>query len=431
MSTSTPSVPTDALAAPGPRCAPGALARRAVADALFLCVGFVTGTACFVLAVTLASVSVGLLVLVVGVPVAALASEVLRRCADLERWRVAVLTGTEIRARYRPTTGSPLARALAVLRDPRRWRDLAYLVVQFPLAVAGFVSTVTLWATALGLLAYPAYSWALPEDATVLMDALDLDTLPLALLATVAGIALIPVAYAGSRGLVLAEVALARVLLGDDRATLTARVSRLEETRAGVVEASAAELRRIERDLHDGAQARMVAVAMELGMAEERLERDPEGAREMVRGARDETRRALSELRDLVRGIAPSVLADRGLPAAIASIAARAPVAAELDVELAERPPASVETAAYFVVAEALANAGKHATGTRAQVRVRRDGDDLVARVTDDGPGGAHPVAHGGLAGLHDRVAALDGVLAVTSPAGGPTVVEARIPCAS
>ncbi|WP_210494458.1 sensor histidine kinase [Patulibacter sp. SYSU D01012] len=431
MSTRTPTVPADGPAHAGPDRSLGVLGRRAARDLAFLVAGLVTGTAFFSVAVTLASLSVGLLVLVVGLPVAALSFTVLRWCADVERHRVAAITGARVEAHYRPASGPLFSRALEVVRDPRRWRDLAYLVVQFPLSVVAFSLAVGLWGTALSMILYPLYYWALPEGGGTWLNEVGFDSLPLALVACVLGFALLPVSFAVARALVAAEVALARTLLGDDRAALAARVSRLEETRAGVVEASSAELRRIERDLHDGAQARMVAVAMELGMAEERLARDPEAAREMLRGARDETRRALAEMRDLVRGIAPSVLADRGLEAAIGSIAARAPVAVELDVALAERPPSSVETAAYFVVAEALTNAGKHAAGTRVTVRVRREDDVLAVRVTDDGPGGARLAPGGGLAGLRDRVAALDGTLDLTSPDGGPTTVEARIPCAS
>ncbi|MFA4929810.1 MAG: sensor histidine kinase, partial [Patulibacter sp.] len=337
-----------------------------------------------------------------------------------------------IRGVYRPNGPTLMATVRTFAADGRRWRDLGYHVIQFPVSVAGFCIAVTTWAVALAMTLYPVYYWALPNDGDDQFQwmGLHVDTLPEALGAMVIGLALIPVAYLVCRGTTRVAVELTRLLLGDDQERLEARVSHLEQTRSGAVDASAAELRRIERDLHDGAQARMVAVAMDLGMAEERMADDPEGARELVQGARDEARRALAEMRSLVRGIAPSVLADRGLEAALTSLTARAPVDVTLDVELAQRPPASVETAAYFVVAEALTNVGKHAGASRCLIRVDATDDAVRVRVEDDGAGDATVGADGGLRGLHDRVAALDGTLDVTSPSGGPTILEARIPCA-
>ena len=211
---------------------------------------------------------------------------------------------------------------------------------------------------------------------------------------------------------------------------LAERIDVLETTRAGAVEAAEGELRRIERDLHDGAQARLVALGMSLGLAEQRLADDPEGARRLLEEARAGAEEALRELRDLARGIHPPVLADRGLEAALAALVARLPLPVDLDVALAARPPAPQETAAYFVAAEALANASKHAAASRVRVHIAQENGELVVRVEDDGRGGAD--AHGrGLAGMIQRVEALDGSVRVSSPSGGPTIVEAVMPCAS
>jgi signal transduction histidine kinase len=206
------------------------------------------------------------------------------------------------------------------------------------------------------------------------------------------------------------------------------RIEELETTRAGAVNVQESELRRIERDLHDGAQARLVALGMSLGMAEEKLRNDPEAARTWLAEARIDAREALEELRDLARGIHPPILTDRGLEAAIAALAARGTLPVTLSVNVPERPMPAVETAAYFVVAEALANATKHANAERIDIKIWRSNATLVAEVVDDGDGGANPSGNG-LTGLKQRVGALDGTLRIESPVGGPTTVRAELPC--
>jgi signal transduction histidine kinase len=219
-------------------------------------------------------------------------------------------------------------------------------------------------------------------------------------------------------------------LLGSEREEeLTERVDELTRTRRGALDVQAAELRRIERDLHDGAQARLVALTMKLGRAEERLSDEPEAAA-LVREARDEASAAIAELRDLARGIAPPVLADRGLPAAVEALGGRAAIPVTTEVHMDRRPLPVLETAAYFVVAESLTNVSKHAQGTGATVTLVLDEDHLVVEVADDGRGGADP-AGGGLTGLRHRVEALDGTLEVRSPDGEGTTIRAELPCGS
>ena len=208
------------------------------------------------------------------------------------------------------------------------------------------------------------------------------------------------------------------------------RIDVLTSTRAQAADAQAAELRRIERDLHDGAQARLVSLAMDLGMARERMDTDPDDARARVAEAHDEAKRALVELRDLARGIHPAVLTDRGLAAALGSLAATNAIPTDVDVSVDGRLEPAIEAAAYFTVSEALANAAKHSGATAVSVRVAREGDVLRVRVSDDGGGGADE-AGGGLAGLRRRLAAHDGTLAVSSPPAGGTVLEAELPCGS
>jgi signal transduction histidine kinase len=220
------------------------------------------------------------------------------------------------------------------------------------------------------------------------------------------------------------------VLLQRSRGELEERIDVLETTRAGAVDVQESELRRIERDLHDGAQARLVALGMNLGMAEQKLVSDLGGARELVTEARLGVEEALRELRDLARGIHPPVLTDRGLEAAIAALTDRSPIPVSVTANVAARPPAAVETAAYFVAAEGLTNAAKHARATRIDVRIVREPTRLVLQVRDDGRGGAD-ASGAGLSGLRRRVDALDGTLTIESPSGGGTTLRAELPCVS
>jgi signal transduction histidine kinase len=231
-------------------------------------------------------------------------------------------------------------------------------------------------------------------------------------------------AILGLAGVFSIHAAFVYVRRGNDR------IAQLETTRAGAVDQQESELRRIERDLHDGAQARLVALGMSLGMAEQKLATDPAAAQALLADARRGAQEALVELRDLARGIHPPVLADRGLEAAITTLADHTPLRVSVRVDLDRRPPAPVETAAYFVVAEALANTGKHANAGRVDVNVWDDERTLTVQVVDDGTGGADPAGNG-LGGLARRVEALDGTLQVTSPRGGPTIVRAVMPCGS
>ena len=227
------------------------------------------------------------------------------------------------------------------------------------------------------------------------------------------------------------DIALARALLGPSRTEeLTQRVETLSRSRADIIAATDAERRRIERDLHDGAQQRLLALAMNLGMARATITDASGPAREAIESAHDEATQALTELREFVRGLHPAVLNDRGLDAALSGIAARAPLPVRLRVDAARCSP-SIEAIAYFVVSEALTNVAKHAGASHVEVTVRQLGERLRIVVTDDGRGGAHPDGGSGLHGLAQRAAAVDGTLRIDSPAGGPTTITAELPCES
>jgi len=296
--------------------------------------------------------------------------------------------------------------------------------------IIGFTVAAYGWAFALLLITLPAYGWALPRGGPALGALVFAE--PFLIAGVLVGVALLLACPPLLIGLAWCDVALARALLDTRRSpiVLQARIGELERSRAAVIDAAEAERRRIERDLHDGAQQRLVALAMELGRARARLDQDPEAARALVEHAHEEAKAALVDLRNLVRGIHPPVLSDRGLDAALSGLAALCPVPVAVDVEIGERPPASVEAIAYFVVAEALANVAKHSRASTASVRVRRSGPLLRLTVRDDGGGGADP-AGAGLRGLRDRVSAVDGRIDVQSPPGGPTVIAAELPCES
>ena len=234
-------------------------------------------------------------------------------------------------------------------------------------------------------------------------------------------------------GIARVELALARALLGPTADQLhAAQMRRLETSRTAAVDSAEFERRRIERDLHDGAQQRLVALAANLGSAREKLEHEQtaEGVA-MVAVAHEEAKAALKEIRDLVRGIHPVILEDRGLDAALSAVVARSPIPVALDVKVDVRPPPAVESAAYFVVNEALTNVARHAMATRAHVSIARAGNRLVVEVRDDGIGGADATNGTGLQGLRDRIAGLGGSMYVISPDGGPTTISVELPCAS
>ena len=412
--------------ASAPASTSAARLQRMGADGLYVLTGLATSIVAFTVWITGLTLSLTFGLLIVGFPVVLGTFAVFRWLADLERRRAALVLGEPLISNYRrpPEDRRLAARLKAVAHDPQRWKDLAYHLIFSVIGFTWGTIWLVLWGFVLGSITLPAWWWAMPSDAQYL--AMDLDTWQQTLGAAALGVAVLPLALFAQRGLALSQARIARWLLAP---SLAARVERLTETRAGAVDVATAELQRIERDLHDGAQARLVALAMDLGMAEERFDRDPESARELVGEARLEAKRALAELRDLARGIRPSLLAERGLGPAIAALAARSPVPARATCDVTRRPPAPVETAAWFVVSEALANTAKHSGAKRATVWVTMRGGDLHVEVVDDGRGGADPDGSG-LKGLAQRVAALDGSLEVNSPPGGPTVVRAVLPCA-
>jgi signal transduction histidine kinase len=349
-----------------------------------------------------------------------------RRQADLQRRWALEWSGVTIARPYRSCSTKPtnplfrvFRRCRWVLGDPATWRDLLWTLVNVPVSVV------------LGLLPaflLVAFSWTVVGDCGTLLDGWH-SSAPHGFLLQVFFLSMLPACVIGGPWLLKMHAAAASSLLAPTRKEMAARVGQLTESRWDAVDASAAELRRIERDLHDGAQARLVALGMNIGFAEQMVRDNPDLALTLLAEARASSGQALSELRALVRGIHPPVLAERGLDGAVRALALSLPLPVDLHIELPGRPSAPVESAAYFAIAEALANVVKHSGANRAWVQLEYDHGRLVAIVADNGAGGAHPRAGGGLQGIERRLNAFDGMVAVTSPAGGPTQVTMELPC--
>jgi signal transduction histidine kinase len=378
----------------------------------------------------------GMLITLIGLPILIATFFVARAGAWFERRRVRLLLRTEIddpTSRRRPKSDGFFQKLFAPFQDRTTWKELVYLwLVQPVLSIVNFTVSVTAWAVPLWAITVPIYAIEWPGSAPELWDGRRLDTLGETLPLTAVGLLLLPLVPWIIRGLAHIDAAIAGALLSPSRqGELEDKIDTLRETQARSVDIAIADRRQIERDLHDGAQQRLLALGMNLGMALEKFESDPDEARGLVDDAHREVQRAVAELRNLARGVHPAVLTDRGLDAALSALAARSPVPVRLDVQLPERPPASVEATAYFIVAEALTNAARYAEATTVDVRVRGIGDSLRVEVADNGVGGAELRRGGGLSGLADRASSVEGSLHVTSPVGGPTVITAELPCAS
>ena len=377
-------------------------------------IGFATIVATVVL------LAAGLVLSVVVVGIAGYLATVLSGVAvgRLERWRMRLVDRDALPDPHRRPAASGLRPWLMCrLREQATWRELGYTMISalvlcwMDAAVVGAVGFV-----ATSLLFGPFYNQEDPLWITV----------PLALLTpAVLVVAAYPVtAWAGARA------AMARALLAPRSNDSDAALVELNRSRARLVDAFEVERRRIERDLHDGAQQRLVALSMQLGLARLELGDDSPGAAQ-VAAAQQLAKETLAELRELIRGVHPKVLTDRGLAAAVGDAAGHAPVPVDLDLRLTGRLPDAVEVAAYFVVVEALANVAKHSSATRAAVTAGLRGDRLLLDIRDDGCGGADPERGTGLTGLADRVAAVGGTVALSSPPGGPTLLHVELPCAS
>ncbi|MGH3254445.1 MAG: sensor histidine kinase [Streptosporangiaceae bacterium] len=369
----------------------------------------------------------------IGIPILGVTLRLATRFARAERKRFAFLAGMAIppwpdqgRAGYR----WGIIPRWRMFTERATWAELGYGLLRLPISAVALTVSIGAWAAGLVALTLPIYSWDLPGGGPNL-DGQVLHGPRVLVVSVVLGVALLLAAPQLTRGLAGADSALSRGLLGPRRTReLEARVSQLETSRERVVDAAEAERRRIERDLHDGAQQRLVALAMELGRAKGKFADDIDAARELVDQAHAQAKEALIELRNLVRGVHPPVLTDRGLDAALSGLVALCPVPVDMHVDVPVRPKAAVEAVAYFVVAETLTNVAKHSRASHAKVVVEGHGfpGTLTIMISDDGIGGADANSPG-LAGLADRVSGVDGRFSVESPVGGPTIIAAELPC--
>lgn len=389
-----------------------------------------------VLILVLVSVSLSLIPIGVGFLMVPTALSALRAVANMKRRRAGQWSGTAVEVPYLPTpelrpglTGR-VAEAWWLLKDPSTWRDIAWLFMD--MLIGAVVVTIApgiiaggLW----GMVVLPVlYEPVMKNWSGVWYLFIHVQGGPEMIAVVVCGLLLLPIGLALAPGLLQAYSRYIAWALGPtERTRLAGRVQQLSRTRTETLDSSAAELRRIERDLHDGAQARLVAMGMTLSTAQAVLRSDPEMAETLLAEAKDTSAKALSELRDLVRGIHPPVLADRGLGDAVRALAQDCPLPVRVGVSIPQRCGPAIESAAYFAVSELLANAVKHAGASHVTIDLRVVDGELRIRVDDDGVGGADPDSGSGLRGIERRLAAFDGGLAVNSPAGGPTSVGAAL----
>ncbi|MFE4798776.1 sensor histidine kinase [Streptomyces sp. NPDC056708] len=384
-----------------------------------------------------AVLSIAFIPLGIGLVTTPYVLELVRKHANRRRLLAVTWSDVRIPVPYRPfpkdlRTGftGQVERTTLMLKDPATWRDIRWLLVDM---TAGYVVAVL----ASALMVYPlegfvlaAGLWRVFTDDRYWYAFVPVDSQATGLAAAALGVVFFAIGLLVGQPLLRLHFVIARAMLAPTQEQeLARRIDRLTETRHEAVDTAASELRRIERDLHDGAQARLVAMGMSLGTVEALIEKDPAQAKKLLAMARESSAEALTELRDLVRGIHPPVLAERGLGDAVRALALRLPFESEVRVELSGRADAAIESAAYFAVSETLTNAAKHSGAERVWVDIDHADTLLRVSVTDNGKGGAVVGSGSGLSGIERRLGTFDGIMAVSSPAGGPTMVTMEIPC--
>ncbi|MDO5065744.1 MAG: sensor domain-containing protein [Propionibacteriaceae bacterium] len=405
----------------------------------YLLLGFPLHLAAFVITVVLVSLGAGLIVMIFGAFVLAAGVLFARYCAIAERQVAQTLLGSAPAPEvvYRRGSGTAFQRLRTLLTDPQSWLDVAWVGLAFVTSTLTWSLLVTLLAVGIGSLLGPIAVLVFNGPLAHLQGSMGLGELmglPMPWLFDLGLYLLLAIAFLRFGPAVIAGLASFQAGVGElllnSRARQEQRYDDLLGSRHAAHRAEADALRRFERDIHDGPQQRLVRLNMDLARARRKMGTSPEAADELLAQAMQQTQDTLAELRNLSRGIAPPVLVDRGLAAAVEEAVTGSPIPARCSVAVPAMPP-HIEHAAYFVVAEALANANKHSAATQILVEVGSVGKEVMITVADDGVGGAAASKGHGLAGLEQRLHGLDGTLTVTSPTGGPTILEAVIPCAS
>ncbi len=399
----------------------------------------------FTAVVTFVSLSGGLVVTLIGIPLLAATVLMGRLIATVERGRSKNFLGDNPPQPAAFNFKNPSLNTMwAALKDVEGWKGILYGVLLMPLGIFNFCVVVVLWSVTIGFsfaslstlwlqrghTGDSGFYWVTAHDHYFIGS--NSTNIAVAIGLTIIGLFLFGVTPRVINGLATLDRMLIRALCSPStKGLLNQRVNALEESRSASVQGAATELRRIERNLHDGAQQHLVSVAMQLGLAKERIndQTDPQIA-ELVTSAHKDAKQAIVDLRDLVRGIHPAVLADRGLDAAVSALAARSPIPVDVNNEVHRTLPTQVEATAYFVIGESLTNIAKHSQASEASVRLSEENERLVIEVKDNGIGGAHNVPEGGLSGLRDRVRSIDGDMTISSPAHGPTRITVTLPCA-
>ncbi|WP_405805027.1 sensor histidine kinase [Streptomyces sp. NBC_01187] len=422
------------------------VSRWAAREMLYVLSGFPLAVIAFTWSFGALGLGALLLITFLGIPVLAVGLAGCRALGQLERGRARALLGLKVGepepVRALQRSRGPMAWVGALLRSGVSWRHLVYTLIRLPWALVSFIVALALWCWGWALLLYPLWQWLFPRymDRPALQIGREGFTIaspgykgawvpdgPVeVLVVSVGGLLLTLLTPWVVRGLVQVDKLLVSGLLGPS--SLAARVWELESDRGVVVDTAAADLRRIERDLHDGAQARLVSLAMGLGLAKEKLHEDPHTAAQMVDHAHDEAKIALQELRDLARGIHPAILTDRGLGPALSTLTARCTTPVTLNTDLTQRPAPAIEGIAYCTASELLQNLTKHSQAPHATLDIWRTPHHLLLQIHDQGKGGATPRPGSGLTGLADRLNAVDGLLIINSPPGGPTTITAQLP---
>lgn len=409
------------------RSLPGVQNWRVMSDALFCLTTFPIGLAFFLVAVVGGTVGLGLSVVGVGLGILAWTFALMLWGAQIERTRLRAFLSINVSDvhHWQTTDGNLISRVWQVIRSPQVWRDFLYMGLLLPIGILE-----------LGLVIFPIqFIWApifyfIFGSQQGVIWGIQITNPFIAIVVLIMGIVIaVPTALLINLTAKL-HGQLGLLLLGTSQEeVLTERVEELTESRSAVMRAMHMERKRIERDLHDGAQQQLVALAMDLGRAREKMESDPEGAMKIIDDSHERAKRVMTDMRELVRGIHPAVLSDRGLDAAVSAVAGRMPITVDVNVRLRERLPEEIESTAYFVVVEALTNTSKHSGADRARVSIQRDGNWLRITVTDNGRGGADPELGTGMRGLRDRILALEGTFSFSSPPGQGTRITVEIPC--